>query len=301
MNSFEGRIRKVVAERMVKTREYESGVDSLVHEFPEELHDRLYTEIEDLDNQSAENFLVSKLIERKRALVSNEMRTMPEDVMVTHECPLAIMKSLERQVEVGDSDYLDAGENGKVIASLRQERACYKVLYPERVRTHGLNIVREAVMQHHASKLLGQHEGVAQVPKVLAFVDHERARAIMMDKIEGVSMLKVLEGTARLPDGFDIDACFEKIERAVTLLNEHHIYHRDLTDNAGNVMIDQDGEPWIVDFGSAVKAIGSDDVDERFYTLTPGGALIMAHDHSGVLSLKKRLKDHLVAVAKEAA
>jgi tRNA A-37 threonylcarbamoyl transferase component Bud32 len=300
MNSFEGRVRKVVAEKIKNSLEHESAVDSLIDEFPEELHERLYKEVEDLDDKTAEDFVISKLIERKRALVVNEMRTMPEDVMVTHECPLAIMKSLEREVEKGDDDYLGSGENGKVVASLRQDRACYKVLYPERVRTLGLNIVREAVMQHHASKLLKQHEGVAQVPSVLAFVDHERARAIMMEKINGVSVLNILNNEAELPHGFDIDACFEKLERAVELLNEHGFYHRDLTNNAGNIMIDELGQPWIVDFGSAVKALQPENGDTMFYTLTPGGTSILAHDKSGIASLKKRLKEHLTLL-KEAA
>lgn len=300
MNSFEGKVRKIVTERVRNATEYESTVDSLVHEFPTELQERLYKEVEDLDNQSAEDFLISKLIERKRALVSNEMRTLPDDVMVTHECPLAIMKSLERQVVEGDSDYLGSGENGKVIASLRQERACYKVLFPERVRTLGLNIVREAIMQHLASRVLNAREDVAHVPSVLAFVDHERARAVMMDKIDGVSLLEVIRNGAVLPEGFNVDAFFEKLEKAVTLLNEHGIYHRDLTNNAGNVMIDRNGEPWIVDFGSAVKALNPEG-DVRFYTLTPGGALLMAHDQSGIQSLKKRLKEHLALTHKNAA
>ena len=290
MNPFEGRIRAKI-EKLEATKGTENVVDVLIEEFPAELHDRLNREVELMNDKTAEDFLITKLVERKRALVSMEMHNIPEDVFVTHECPVAILRSLEREVPKDHEDYLGSGENGKVLASVRQERACYKVLYPERVRDLGLNIVREAVMQHNIQKLLSKHKDVARVPQVLAFVDHERARAVMMEKIDGCSLLDIFKGKNNFPQNFDIEVFFAKLEKAVTVMNEQGYYHKDLTNNAGNVMIDAEGNPWIVDFGSAIKSCGVSS-DPRFYQITNGGAYIFAHDVSGIQSLKKRVLEH---------
>jgi serine/threonine protein kinase len=52
--------------------------------------------------------------------------------------------------------------------------------------------------------------------------------------------------------GFRVDpAVFEKLERAIEALHTHDIYHNDL--HGRNVMISEEGNPYIIDFGRSVE------------------------------------------------
>jgi predicted Ser/Thr protein kinase len=208
--------------------------------------------------------------------------------------PLGVLASIERSSQEGPSNMLGQGMNGRVYESVRKEFACYKVLFLERARQLQLNIIREATLQHDISEILQEDPSAAQVPEVIGFVEHSEVLAIMMNKIKGASMLQIFEGKAELPSGFDVDVFFNKLERAVLLMNQHGYYHRDLTNNSGNVMVDEEGNPWIIDFGSAIKALHPSDNDQVFQ-IKAGGAHILASDLSGVRRLKEKVIEYLRA------
>jgi len=79
----------------------------------------------------------------------------------------------------------------------------------------------------------------------------------MMEKIDGVSIREVIMGTKDLPVSFDMDSFSQKIRSFVTKMNAAGIYHRDLS--AANIMVDQDGEPWVIDFGRSKKSYPEDE------------------------------------------
>jgi len=288
-NPFESRIRSKIEEKS-----NDDSVDVLLSEFPAELQDRLEAEIAGLDQQGAEDLLMNKLIARREALVEWRLDDLSKKVEVTHEVPLGVLASIERSSQEGPSSMLGEGMNGRVYESVRKDFACYKVLFLERARQLQLNIIREATLQHDINEVLRKDPSVAQVPAVMGFVEHSQVLAIMMGKIKGASMLQILKGKAEFPPDFDVDTFFDKLERAVLLMNEHGYYHRDLTNNSGNVMVDEEGNPWIVDFGSAIKAMHPSDNDQIFQ-IKPGGAHILASDLSGVRRLKEKVIEYLRA------
>jgi hypothetical protein len=71
-----------------------------------------------------------------------------------------------------------------------------------------------------------------------------------------------------------------------------------LTNNAGNVIIDKAGNPWIIDFGSAIKGYVSDS-DPNHYQLSVNGPTIVGHDQTGVMTLRTRVEEYLSNREKE--
>lgn len=286
MNSFESNIRSKLETVS------ENSIDSLLSEFPAELQTRLGNEIESMDDQTAEEYLINRLIERKEALVAWGANTLPQAVEVVHEYPLAFVKSIERSENEGDKLLLGQGRNGRVFESVRNPGSCYKILFLERAKELHSSIIHESVMQYEVGELLEGHDDVAKIPKVLRFVDMPDMRAMMMEKINGDSLLNIINNNKDLPEGFNIEVFFEKLANTVRIMNERGYHHRDLTNNAGNVLIDTSGEPWIVDFGSTIKGYASDN-DSNHYQLSVNGPTIVGHDQTGILSLKTRIQDYL--------
>lgn len=287
MNVFESRINS-----KIEGHSQAEVVDILLKDFPEELQERLEAEIESMDDQTASDYLIGKLIERKQALTEWGASSIPKEVIVSSELPLALIDSLEKSATEGGGLTLGAGQNGKVYQSSRQANACYKVLFLERANELGSSIVRESVMQYEVSRILNQGTSGVRVPEVFCFVNNEQVRAIMMEKIDGVSILNILDGTESdgFPPHFDVQSFFKKLATAIEEMNSHGFFHRDLTNNAGNVMVDKDGNPWIIDFGSTVKSISTESNDyHRTYQLTANGPHIMGNDASGVENLKQRV------------
>ena len=82
---------------------------------------------------------------------------------------------------------------------------------------------------------------------------------IIMERIMGVSVGDVVssEVNAKIPEKYNHDVFFVKLKDNLKKMHEDGIYHRDL--HMGNVMIDENGEPVIIDFGSATIAFSGDD------------------------------------------
>lgn len=76
---------------------------------------------------------------------------------------------------------------------------------------------------------------------------------VFMQNVPGVSFADILEGKEDFPEveGFDITKFFDKLYDFIDFLNSNNVFHRDL--HEGNVMIGNDGTPWVIDFGSAIK------------------------------------------------
>lgn len=286
MKSFESNIRAKLETVS------ENSVDSLLGEFPSQLQPRLEREVESMDEQTAEEYLINKLIERKEALIAWKSDELPAAVEVVHEYPLAFIKSIEQSNSGGDKFLLGEGRNGRVLESIRNPGSCYKILFLERAKELHSSIVRESVMQYEVGTLLEGRDDVARVPKVLRFVDMSDLRAIMMEKIDGESIFKLMEDNRPLPENFDSDRFFEKLLNTIHIMNEKGYHHRDLTNNAGNVIIDKGGNPWLVDFGSTVKGFVTD-TDPNHYQLTVNGPIIVGHDATGILGLKARVEEYL--------
>lgn len=241
-------------------KEYEKKIDKLL------LAERLPAEIiekwehrfseEPLDVQfSALNDLIEK---RHRALsISESNLASPSHVEVVDTEPLAVQAMLSK-LEHGAHERIGEGLSGRVIASLRNPRVCYKVFFAPHIQPMGTNdIAAEADLQKDVFAL-GDMHGV-RVPEVNYFIKHGTVRAIAMERLNAVSIKDVLEGEAALPPAFDIEVFFDSLKRYIDFLHDKGFYHRDL--HGGNVMIDcETGRPYVIDFGHATKYIGEEGV-----------------------------------------
>ena len=280
----------------VESLSAEEIVDSLIGEFPEELQENLWAEIHNLDDFAARDFLTSKLIERKIALLPQEYTEIPKYMEVVTQNPEAVEESLERAHEQGSQFFLGKGQNAEVIASTRQEAICYKTLFMKRAKQVGANIAREALIQYALKEALRSRGLDSYIPAVKGYVKTAEVQAIKMEKIEGYSLRQIMErvdGCSVAAD-FDLDTFFEQLENVVINMNELGYFHRDLFGNAGNVICRNDGSPVLIDFGGAVKAVDYN-ADEATYQIVPGGQRYRKNDVAGVRDLKNRMKEYLAA------
>lgn len=285
------RFRQAIQDK-IENQPNEDAIEILLEQFPPELREKLEVQIEDLDGHDAEDLLMNRLIERNKALVKWGVDALPKEVSVSPEVPQAFLNSIKESQERGEDSYLGAGHNGVVLQSVRRPEYCYKILNQERIKQMHASVVREATMQFECYKILEGRNNVAKIPSILRYIKNPEMQAFMMDRIKGESLGELMKRGGEFPENFNAETFFEKISNAIEVLNEHGYHHRDLTNNLGNVIIDSDGEPWIIDFGSAVKGFASPE-NSNHYQVSPGASYIVGHDQSGVRQLKSVVENYM--------
>ncbi|MFT5831790.1 MAG: serine/threonine protein kinase [Candidatus Paceibacteria bacterium] len=267
----------------------QAAIEQLIHEFPDELQDRLWLDVEEYDDRTARDFLVSKIIERKIALLPSEYREIPEAMEIINSNPEALQESLDRAHESGSEFFLGSGHNAEVVSSTRQEGICYKTLFMERAKDLGVNIAREALLQNSVHELFKGTPYESRIPSVEGFVKTKDIQAIKMEKIEGFSLRQYFDNpdSLVLPENFDAEYFFNTLSDLVCQMNIAGYFHRDLLGNAGNVICDSEGLPVLIDFGAAVKAVDYDP-ENTGYQIVPGGQHYIGNDVSAIEALKKK-------------
>lgn len=238
--------------------DYEARIDEILDRFPEELRDRyedeLAGELSKLSSREQYGYLSKKLAARLDAKRSSLYRETPKSVETLNIIPDAIEASIARSQESHDEALLGAGQTAEVLSSTRQEGICYKVFYSDPNQIGQNSLADEVDMQVLVSSL--QEEIGVRIPEALSFIQNKHGIAIMMEKVDGYSLLEHSKGVP-LPDNFNMEAFKKQITESVERMNDLGIYHRDLT--PGNIMIGKDGEPWIIDFGRTKKTTKNDE------------------------------------------
>lgn len=80
---------------------------------------------------------------------------------------------------------------------------------------------------------------------------------ILMERIHGPTIDDIVNGDTRIPENFNHKIFFEKLKGYLDVMHENNIHHRDLHEK--NVMINEDGDPVIIDFGTACRAFSGDE------------------------------------------
>ncbi|WP_164517194.1 serine/threonine protein kinase [Tabrizicola piscis] len=101
--------------------------------------------------------------------------------------------------------------------------------------------VREA---RHLSKIV--HPNIVAVHQV--FEDNGTAY-MAIDYIDGLDLQQIIEGQGRMPGPDEIVQMTEKLLAAVGFIHANDMLHRDISPD--NVLIDQKGQPILIDFGAA--------------------------------------------------
>lgn len=165
---------------------------------------------------------------------------------------LACLERMEKKKKL-----IGLGKNAEVFVVENEpmfEKLCAKKVkkLPE-VKINSIDI--EFDFQEKVSEL-----GIATPRNVMMVRNTEtREEYIIMEKIDGVSAGDAMDpkSTMLLPDTYDHDEFFRKLRAMVEKMHENRIYHRDL--HEGNVMIDKNGNPVIIDFGAATMGYGDEE------------------------------------------
>jgi serine/threonine protein kinase len=89
-----------------------------------------------------------------------------------------------------------------------------------------------------------------KTPYTIAQLQDEEGKGyIIMERIKGYSIGDIIEKNLPFPEGFNLNTFYRKLSEQVQKMHEMAILHRDL--HKGNVMINEEGDPVLIDFGLA--------------------------------------------------
>lgn len=150
-----------------------------------------------------------------------------------------------RAVSIGEGDSAEV----LVAEGTPFEKVCLK-----RIKKNPPVICND-IDEENAFQIKAQEAGV-RTPLPLISLQTNKGPCFLMERIEGHSMKDILQKPELLPKDFKYDNFFKLLENQISLMHRAGLYHRDL--HSGNVMIDKESLPVIIDFGSAINGSGSD-------------------------------------------
>lgn len=217
----------------------------------------------------------------------NSVEKRSEILYLAQEAVTAIKN---RGLEIG------AGKTAKVLMLEKNNLICLKSVDKNVVRKERIqldNHVNEEMefLDKLSNPNFLKEIGLANkkiVPAPLLNYEDQSYGFLFMEHIDGVSLQEIIDkkNLEHSPQEINWSDFFQELENIVSKLNRANLYHRDL--HAGNIMIDQEKKPIIIDFGNAYKSfLNDEDPYER-------------HDFSGVTRWTsdeeniKRIKNQII-------
>lgn len=198
---------------------------------------------------------------------------------------------LARIEEIGKTGrVIGEGSTAKVFICESDPQVCYKIIANNKV--FRISTEQEMKLQDSALRC-------ARVPKPLFCIKGKNVEALIMERIKGHTLQEILEGGAELPKEFQFERAFEEIDQFIKNLNTNRIYHRDLAEK--NIMIDKEGNPWIIDFGKGTRAFSEGEayngnvinfVSRRYETVH------FTNDAKNLPEVRNKLKRYLFDISK---
>lgn len=140
------------------------------------------------------------------------------------------------------------GRGGMGVVYLARERDLTRTVALKMVLT-GVEITRENVAQfREEARTLAQLEH-ANIVRIYRVGMHNHRPFFLMEYVRGGSLSGKIAGRPQPPR--EAAALVEKLARGIQYAHDHHVIHRDL--KPANVLLDEDGEPKIGDFGLAIR------------------------------------------------
>ncbi len=177
-----------------------------------------------------------------------------QKIYIENEQTELIVKFLEQLTINSNRIELGKGANGAVYAfgDNRFGDFCLK-------KVHKLPLMKIlSIEEEHEYQQEVLSLGIATPRTLMTVLNHEtKEEFFIMERIDGYSIVDTLKNPTLLPESFNYDQFFKKLSDQINKLHENRIHHRDL--HAGNVMINEYGDPVIIDFGSAGKHYISDE------------------------------------------
>lgn len=271
-------------------------------------------------SSSIEEIEKKKKEERIRALKAERKRILHESIRGLDETEQLKLKNaisfVERVIDNPDY-YLGQGASAKVATDPEFPGICLKIVdthdeigtisYDKRmVDIKQMTAKKEAGFLRLVRDIAGLE---VKIPKPILDLDIEsgedRYSVLVMETIKGASLKDLLSkqeggGKAAFPENFDFYSFFGKLKNSLEKLHEKGIYHCDF--HQGNIMVDDSGDPVIIDFGASYQSrnIEMDDPFDRGqyfdYDLEQLMPLKYPKDSYMLRQVRKKVSDHLVDV-----
>lgn len=134
------------------------------------------------------------------------------------------------------------------------ERACVK-----KIKKIPL-VICNSIDDECKLQLKANNLGVKTPITLFSFTTKDGEMYLVMEKVDGYSIKDILKNPDLLPEKFDCQTFCKVLDEQIFKLHGGNtgngIYHRDL--HSGNVMINSEGLPVIIDYGTAIEGSGSD-------------------------------------------
>lgn len=157
---------------------------------------------------------------------------------------IAIIHAIEGRPDL----LIGEGKAAHVYAHPRQP-VCYKIIR-NRVEYDAWNsVVKEGEFLEKLQSL--EVEGV-RTPVLHKLVDTPSTKAIIMERLDAISLDVIMSRGKTLPSGFDRETFFNRLAAYLKELHRRGMYHRDI--HEGNILIGTDNTPYVIDFGHAIES-----------------------------------------------
>ncbi len=146
------------------------------------------------------------------------------------------------------------GEGGNAIIYISDiddfKNACLKKI-KEKPQINSNNIDEE-----HKYQMMARMIGVNTPLALFSFKSIENIEYLVMERINGNTVGDIVRNMDLLPINFNKEKFINSLKEQILKLHNAGIYHRDL--HFDNVMINENGDAVIIDFGTATVGTGSD-------------------------------------------
>lgn len=117
-------------------------------------------------------------------------------------------------------------------------------------------ILCNSIDQENEIQGKARRAGVRTPLALISFETEDGKKYFIMEKIIGSNLEEILVDPSKLPDTFSAQTFNTDLDKQIATLHAAGIYHRDL--HTRNVMVNEEGLPVIIDFGTATEGTGSD-------------------------------------------
>ncbi len=108
-------------------------------------------------------------------------------------------------------------------------------------------------------------EAGVRTPLALISIDTDKGSFLIMERVDGCTVEQAIQDPSQLPENFSYQIFANDLDDQILKMHNAGIYHRDL--HVRNVMINNQGMPVIIDFGTATEGTGSDFTYEQLATV----------------------------------
>jgi serine/threonine protein kinase len=257
---------------------------------PEEIKNRIENEFLEGEKTAEQALEKIKHILEKRRQQAAEFPELPtqegvyneyikqEQAKTREKLRIITQEALENKMES-----IGAGTTAKIVISSQDDNFCYKVITSIDNYRKGNDVKQETEYLDKLTSITGTH---TRVPKPYSYEMNKSGHLYIMERLNAASLQEIFDNVQQLPSGFNSQEFFDDLEEFIHKMHQKGLYHRDLS-NPGNIMVDKNtGMPYIIDFGTSTKSIGSS--GDPYREAGPRGEMVAYADD--LESIKKHKK-----------